>query len=42
VTDDRTPEEVVRDVENGVDYALGPAIEETLEALVEELDERYA
>jgi len=37
----RTPEEVVMDVENELDYPLGPAIEEVLVELVAELDERY-
>ena len=37
----RTPEDVVYDVEERLDYPLGPNIGELLTELVEELDERY-
>lgn len=37
----RTPEEVVWDVEDELNYPLGPNISEVLEELVAQLDERY-
>lgn len=39
--DDRTPREVVWDVEEKAGRAFGPNIDQVLMALVEELDERY-